>query len=508
MATKVGAHPTTGVALKTPAMTELDDGALLTAIADRRDRDAYQELYGRYARKAHALARYLCGSEADAEEAFQEGMLRVWLYAKSYRPDGNARGWILRIVARESLKKTNAGKKDERAMGHEDPTHEPALQETAVASSEREELLAGLRRGVERLAPLHRRMVLLYFAAGMTQKQIADQLAMPARTVSLRLEQALERLRTDLRQAGFAAALPLLNAEGFEAAMEGGPPPPPHSWKAIDARLSETAAESIRTGLVAAGARKTWIVAFAAFTAVAAGGWWWAAQKPEGSARSLSAGRSAAPRPADDRLDLHWDFRKRANGDLEAIQGSWSWSRVPGREHGAMMTDVPLPTVVVLPGPIPPRPLRISGHVILRQEGNWSHNAYWMAGGKQVPFRRYHTYFIRDFRSREKMMRRRPFEIYFVDQYVLVLADGDVVQVNEYPRSYPSDRVALGIKNWAVTDLSVRTLGPDEFPDGLRDPLGIIESKKMKVDPRQTWPSAEWDKYRPDGQADNAETHE
>ncbi|MCK6470114.1 MAG: RNA polymerase sigma factor [Planctomycetes bacterium] len=153
------------------ALSDLDDAALLVAVATKRNRAAYQELYVRYKRKAYSQARYLAGSNTSADEAFQEGMLRVWIYAKSFKPDGNARAWILRTVAREALKKAKAARKDDRAKSLDESIQAPVLDAPAGHNPEREELFAGLRDGLERLAPGLRRLVLLYYVAGLTQQE-------------------------------------------------------------------------------------------------------------------------------------------------------------------------------------------------------------------------------------------------------------------------------------------------------------------------------------------------
>src|SRR5438045_2225794 len=83
--------------------SDCDDSALLHAIAQQRDRAAFSELYQRYEQPAHSLALHLTGNAPLAEDSLQNAMLRVWTSAGTYRV-GNARAWILRIVARESLR--------------------------------------------------------------------------------------------------------------------------------------------------------------------------------------------------------------------------------------------------------------------------------------------------------------------------------------------------------------------------------------------------------------------
>lgn len=85
-----------------------EETALLAAIALRRDRAAFRQFYERYERTAYNLAYHLTGDQDRAVEAVQSGMVCVWTSAASIPPGGNARAWLLRIIARESLRVSGA----------------------------------------------------------------------------------------------------------------------------------------------------------------------------------------------------------------------------------------------------------------------------------------------------------------------------------------------------------------------------------------------------------------
>src|SRR6185369_1770597 len=65
---------------------ELSDDQLLLCIAQQRDREAFAELYRRFARLAFNVAFNVTGNRSLAEEAAQEAMLQLWISAKSYQP--------------------------------------------------------------------------------------------------------------------------------------------------------------------------------------------------------------------------------------------------------------------------------------------------------------------------------------------------------------------------------------------------------------------------------------
>lgn len=500
MAVAADIHPARDSALAqrvTPS--DLDDNALLAAIATQRDRAAYQELYARYERKAYSLARYLAGSDASADEAFQEGMLRVWIYAKSFKPDGNARAWILRTVAREALKKAKAARKDNRAMSLDESIQVPVLDAPERGNPEREELLAGLRESLERLAPGPRRLVLLYYVAGLTQQEIGQELSMPARTVSERLEQALKSLRSSLKQAGFAAAVPLLTAEGLEASLAGGPPPPPSLAQTITARLGERLADSMRAGPVTFGAGKVALAAVAVLAAVGAGLWWNAQQQASQNTPAAAPAEKteqAASAPKETPYAFEWDFRKEGGPALEVLQGGWRWKKAPDTDYGAMLSDTENPTVVLVPGEAPAKPLHISGHTRMIQEGQWSLDALLLDGNQHVPNRIWSRYLSMLYRTPAEIRSERAFDLYLFEQYVVAVYEGQAYKITEYPRPYPSGRLALAFKDWAVLDVTIREITLDEIPAELRDVPKLIEASKMKPDPQPEGMDEAWKKFR------------
>lgn len=75
----------------------MDDEALMARVG-HGDRTAFRELAKRHAGRALALARRLCGSEAEAEDIVQDALLRVWVNAPRWRPLSSFRTWFYRVV--------------------------------------------------------------------------------------------------------------------------------------------------------------------------------------------------------------------------------------------------------------------------------------------------------------------------------------------------------------------------------------------------------------------------
>ena len=205
-----------------------DDAALLAAIAQARDQDAFNELIRRLERPAYAVAFHISGRKDLAEEAVQDAMLRVWKSAAKFRAEGPVKAWVLRIVARESLQLVRAQKRKSAAM--DVSSLPPSEDPSPVASAESSELTDALRREFRRLPDLERQIVGLRFGGGLTQDEISEMLSIPQQTVSFRINETLKRLRANLGAAGFAAALPLSGTAAARIlgdALTSGIPTPP-----------------------------------------------------------------------------------------------------------------------------------------------------------------------------------------------------------------------------------------------------------------------------------------
>src|SRR5690348_2224710 len=84
-----------------------DDASLLRLVATQRDEAAYSQLFARYERPVYSLAYMIVGNTKIAEEVVQEGMLKVWTGAGTFRVEEEGantcvKSWIMKIIARES----------------------------------------------------------------------------------------------------------------------------------------------------------------------------------------------------------------------------------------------------------------------------------------------------------------------------------------------------------------------------------------------------------------------
>lgn len=324
----------------------VDDAELIERIASDRDKAAFEELFERHRNDAFNIACHITGSPTLAEDVVQDAMLRVWLSAQSFRGEGNARGWILKVVAREGLKKLRRRRKESEREAQEPERRRTLPVRGESERSEREELLTGLRELVGELPHPQRQLVALYYGAGLTQQQISDAMHLPARTVSYRLEEALDWLREKLKGAGLAAALPLVDAQGLgQALCSGHAVPDSLAARVLDAL--DTAASMARASgsLRAAGFWSGRAAIAAAVLLLGAGGGAWLyvrGEAPDASDSSPASSVARTPVQETGSEATHtpqaytWDFDNGLPDDLRIEGVNWKLEPGKGKPGGAL----------------------------------------------------------------------------------------------------------------------------------------------------------------------------
>jgi len=165
------------------------DGDLIVRTAEG-DRDAFEQLYKRYARPVFGLALRRLGDRFRAEDAVQETFTSVWRSARTYRPDRGAGGTWLYAVARNAIA--------DRARARQEPAADPPdLPSTDPGPSEQAEdswVSWRVHRAVAELPEQERVLLELAYWSGLSQSEVAEYLAIPLGTVKTRTRAALARL--------------------------------------------------------------------------------------------------------------------------------------------------------------------------------------------------------------------------------------------------------------------------------------------------------------------------
>ena len=168
---------------------EVSDGELIRRVA-RRDANAFEALYRRFARPVFGLALRRLGDRMSAEDAVQDTFAAIWRSARTYKPERGAGAPWLYAVARNAIVDRSRHRAEPPGEGSELPSDEPTPAERA------EESYTSWRvhRALETLAPREREVIELAYYGGLSQSEVADYLHIPLGTVKTRTRSGLGHL--------------------------------------------------------------------------------------------------------------------------------------------------------------------------------------------------------------------------------------------------------------------------------------------------------------------------
>ena len=127
----------------------------------------------------------LTGSRAVAEDVVQDCYANAWKHRRQLRQPDMARAWLFQIMRRSALRHVAPGP---RSLGDEDPP-EPAAPDSHI--DDRLDVVKAL----ERIAPIHREVLVLYYFDDMPTAQMAEALEIAPGTVLSRLARARAALK-------------------------------------------------------------------------------------------------------------------------------------------------------------------------------------------------------------------------------------------------------------------------------------------------------------------------
>jgi RNA polymerase sigma-70 factor (ECF subfamily) len=164
--------------------------------SQKGDARAYESLVRQYEQVAFRTAWLITRDPHAAAEVAQDAFLRAFRSLGSFRRGLPFRPWLLRIVTNQALNYLKATQRQDRVtaeyaqvltMNEPDPSPEQQL-------SQREEN-ERLVQAVNRLSPDERTLIALRYFLELSEKEVAETLAIPLGTCKSRLHRTLERLR-------------------------------------------------------------------------------------------------------------------------------------------------------------------------------------------------------------------------------------------------------------------------------------------------------------------------
>ena len=167
------------------------------------DREAFAQLYDRFARPLYATALRILSNASEAEDIVQDVFLALWEKAAAFEPGrGSAFAWAVTLTRNRAIDRVRMRKRRSELLAEttaEDAGTQPA--DAGLHSADElvfKEQAGAVRAAVATLPPEQQRAVELAFFGGLTQQEIAEKLREPLGTVKARIRRGLLRLRDTL----------------------------------------------------------------------------------------------------------------------------------------------------------------------------------------------------------------------------------------------------------------------------------------------------------------------
>ena len=160
----------------------MDPDEPLVRKAQRGDRDAFARLVETHQHRLFTLAVRELGSAADAEDAVQETLIRVWRALPRFRAHASFSTWLYRICLNAV-----SDQRSRSARGSGTPLEdvaEPADPRDAIVERE---LSGALQQALAELDETYRTAVVLYDVLGRSYAEISEVLGVPEGTVKSRI---------------------------------------------------------------------------------------------------------------------------------------------------------------------------------------------------------------------------------------------------------------------------------------------------------------------------------
>lgn len=157
------------------------------------DEKGLEVLYQNYSKALYNVIFQIVRSDEMAEEALQDGFLKIWKNASSYdKSKGTIFTWMLNICRNIAIDKTRSKdfKNEAKNQNIETSVNVERDHSTEITPEH-----IGVAKVVEKLKPESREVIDMIFLKGYTQIQAAEALKIPLGTIKTRSRNAILELR-------------------------------------------------------------------------------------------------------------------------------------------------------------------------------------------------------------------------------------------------------------------------------------------------------------------------
>ena len=168
----------------------------LALLVQKGDGEKFGILMDRYEKKLFRYGKKFLSDLDNIEDVVQEVFIKTYKNIQSFDPSQRFSPWIYRIAHNTFI---NAIKKNSRIplnfLDFDIILAHTADDDPAVKERERKEMAEIIDKGLEKLKPSYKEIIILYYLEELSYKEIADILQVPIGTVGIRIKRAKEILK-------------------------------------------------------------------------------------------------------------------------------------------------------------------------------------------------------------------------------------------------------------------------------------------------------------------------
>lgn len=170
----------------------------LVALAQAGDREAFDELAGRYSVRLRRVLWRITGDLEATDDAVQETLVRAWRNIARFQGRSGFFTWLTRIGINESYRAMRGSNQEPLGLLDDVGRRIPDWRARPEDTVESREFLAAVERALGGLPTDYRAAVLLRDVEGMSTTEAAEALAISERALKSRLHRGRRALRAEL----------------------------------------------------------------------------------------------------------------------------------------------------------------------------------------------------------------------------------------------------------------------------------------------------------------------
>lgn len=180
-------------------MTEFFENGVIRSVLDGNIND-FEKLVTAYEKNVYNLALRMVGDPDDAADITQETFIKAYRALSSFRGDSKFSSWIYRIASNVCLDFLRSrSRRAQVPLSFENEDEEGEIELPDMSQNPEKVLMKKLsmeavRRGMEKLPPKQRQILVLRELCGLSYAELAQTLSVEEGTVKSRIFRARKRL--------------------------------------------------------------------------------------------------------------------------------------------------------------------------------------------------------------------------------------------------------------------------------------------------------------------------